>query len=136
MAAYQYEGTPEAKLTPQLSNVDLKIAHGDSAVPAAPAAPAVPGPKHADEKLQRVQQTVSDVREAMKENIEKIIKRGDDLDVLIIKSGDLKEQSFRFSQKSKDLRCRMCLQNYKMWGLGLLIVGIIIMILYFAIKAN
>lgn len=56
----------------------------------------------------------------MSENIERILDRGDKIELLVDKSGDLSEQALKFKRSSKQLQRKLWWHNLK---LQIIIVG-------------
>ncbi len=66
-------------------------------------------PKEAD-KLTQIQKNLDDVKEIMQKNIEEVLKRGETLDSLMMKSNDLSKTSYTFYQTAK--KNNQCCQLY------------------------
>jgi synaptobrevin family protein YKT6 len=66
-------------------------------------------PKEAD-KLSQIQKNLDDVKEIMQKNIEEVLKRGETLDSLMMKSNDLSKTSVTFYQTAK--KNNQCCQLY------------------------
>ena len=66
-------------------------------------------PKEAD-KLLQIQKNLDDVKEIMQKNIEEVLKRGETLDSLMMKSNDLSKTSVTFYQTAK--KNNQCCQLY------------------------
>lgn len=79
---------------------------------------------------------IEHVQALMRDNINKTIDRGESLTTLEQKSKELDESALIFKTKSSKLKCQEMIKSYKMLALLLLILGIIILILYFAIKGS
>ncbi|ETV95735.1 hypothetical protein H310_10808 [Aphanomyces invadans] len=78
----------------------------------------------------RVQQSLDDVKDAMVENIEKVLDRGEKFELLVDRTDKLSQQSFVFNRKAKKLRKTLWWRSVKMWAcLGVVGLGI----LYFVI---
>lgn len=65
-------------------------------------------------KIAAVQKKVSAVRDVMVDNIDKVLERGDRLDTLNTKAGELESQANMFQKKSKQLRNKMWMQNMRL----------------------
>jgi len=79
-----------------------------------------------DDKLERVQVQLNDVKIVMQSNITKAIGRGENLDNLAIRSDQLLHDSGRFRDGSLRLRRKFCCKNAKMWGCIAFIGAVII----------
>jgi len=80
---------------------------------------------HPDEmnKLAKVQQQISEVKGVMMENIEKVLDRGEKIELLVDKTENLRSQAQDFRQQGTQMRRKMWLQNMK---IKLIVLGIII----------
>ncbi|GAB2294157.1 hypothetical protein Dimus_028377 [Dionaea muscipula] len=74
-------------------------------------------------KLAKVQAQISEVKGVMMENIEKVLDRGDKVDLLVDKTDNLHNQAQDFRQHGTRMRRKMWLQNMK---LKLIVLGIVI----------
>jgi vesicle-associated membrane protein 72 len=73
---------------------------------------------------------VSEVKNIMMENIEKVLDRGEKLEVLVDKTESLRYQADQFQKSGKALRNKMWWQNIKMKLLVGLIVAIVIVVIF------
>ncbi|PKA49362.1 Putative vesicle-associated membrane protein 726 [Apostasia shenzhenica] len=80
---------------------------------------------HPDEisKLAKVKAQVSEVKGVMMENIEKVLDRGEKIELLVDKTENLSSQAQDFRQQGTRVRRKMWLQNMKV---KLIVLGIII----------
>ncbi|KAJ6241573.1 vesicle-associated membrane protein [Anaeramoeba flamelloides] len=85
--------------------------------------------KNAD-KLTKVQSEVDKVKDVMVQNIEKVIDRGEKLDILVDKAENFNEQAFQFKRSSKKLKWRMFYKNLK---LMIILSIVLLLIIYFII---
>jgi len=74
-------------------------------------------------KLAKVQAQVSEVKNVMMENIEKVLDRGEKIELLVDKTENLRSQAQDFRQQGTQVRRKMWLQNMK---IKLIVLGIII----------
>ncbi|XP_009388457.2 vesicle-associated membrane protein 721-like [Musa acuminata AAA Group] len=74
-------------------------------------------------KLANVQAQVSEVKGVMMENIEKVLDRGEKIELLVDKTENLRSQAQDFRQQGTKMRRKMWLQNMK---IKLIVLGIII----------
>uniref|UniRef100_A0A7R9TUL6 Uncharacterized protein n=1 Tax=Micromonas pusilla TaxID=38833 RepID=A0A7R9TUL6_MICPS len=65
-------------------------------------------------KVTRVQQQVSEVKEIMMDNIEKVLDRGEKIELLVDKTENLRFQADNFHRTGRALRRKMWWQNLKM----------------------
>ena len=94
--------------------------HSDDKFPSRPVKPA-----ENREKLDGLKKEVEDVRIIMVNNIEKTIKRGEDLDEMLIKSEELQHSANIFQRASRVLKKKMCCDNFKS-GMTLTIVVMVL----------
>ncbi|KAE9594810.1 hypothetical protein Lal_00013198 [Lupinus albus] len=82
-------------------------------------------------KLAKVKAQVSEVKGVMMENIEKVLDRGEKIELLVDKSENLHHQAQDFRTSGTNIRRKMWLQNMKikLIVLGILIALILIIIL-------
>lgn len=74
-------------------------------------------------KLAKVKAQVSEVKGVMMENIEKVLDRGEKIELLVDKTENLRDQAQDFRTRGTQLRRRMWLQNMKV---KLIVLGIIV----------
>ncbi|OAY77255.1 putative vesicle-associated membrane protein 726 [Ananas comosus] len=74
-------------------------------------------------KLAKVKAQVSEVKGVMMENIEKVLDRGEKIELLVDKTENLRSQAQDFRQQGTKMRRKMWIQNMKM---KLVVLGIII----------
>lgn len=77
----------------------------------------------------RVRDQLAEVKEVMVENIEKVLARGEKIELLVDKTDALNQSAKRFQKQSRALKNVMWWKNIKMW----IVVGLIVAILIFAI---
>ncbi|KAL3570102.1 hypothetical protein D5086_027351 [Populus alba] len=82
-------------------------------------------------KLAKVKAQVSEVKGVMMENIEKVLDRGEKIELLVDKTENLHQQAQDFRSQGTQIRRKMWLQNMKvkLIVLGILIVLILIIVL-------
>ncbi|KAF5801186.1 putative Longin domain, v-SNARE, coiled-coil domain-containing protein [Helianthus annuus] len=74
-------------------------------------------------KLSKVKAQVSEVKGVMMENIEKVLDRGEKIELLVDKTENLRSQAQDFRTQGTQMRRKMWLQNMK---IKLIVLGIII----------
>ncbi|GAB4841305.1 hypothetical protein Ancab_022031 [Ancistrocladus abbreviatus] len=74
-------------------------------------------------KLAKVEAQVSEVKGVMMENIEKVLDRGEKIELLVDKTENLRSQAQDFRTQGTQMRRKMWLQNMK---IKLIVLGIII----------
>lgn len=65
------------------------------------------------EKLEKIQNEVNQIGVIMHKNIDLAIQRKENLDDLNEKTEDLERSAARFADRSRKLRLKICIQNYK-----------------------
>ena len=83
-----------------------------------------------DEKIEDIRRTIDGVKLTMSDNIDRILDRGEQLDVLIDKSDNLNERSFNFKRRARSLRFKLCKESVIR---GFLIFLIVLFIIYIII---
>lgn len=74
-------------------------------------------------KLAKVKAQVSEVKGVMMENIEKVLERGEKIELLVDKTDNLRSQAQDFKKQGTKVKRKMWIQNMKM---KLIVAGIII----------
>ena len=85
----------------------------------------------AADTIGRVQAQIETVKDAMVENIEKVLERGEKIELLVDKTDRLNQQAFKFERQSRTLQRDMMCRKYRNYCLILLIVSIIIIFIVF-----
>lgn len=80
-------------------------------------------------KVSKVQKQVSEVKNIMMDNIDKVLDRGEKIELLVDKTDALRSQADTFQRTGRTLRRKMWWQNLKMK----LIVGLIVLVVVFVI---
>jgi len=76
-----------------------------------------------------VQGQIDDVKNVMVENIEKVLQRGEKIELLVDKTDRLNQQAYKFERQSKKLKNTMWWKKVKMYlGLAFLIALVIFII--------
>eukprot|EP00030_Apusomonadida_sp_AF-17_P000774 a176328_409.p1 GENE.a176328_409~~a176328_409.p1 ORF type:complete len:237 (-),score=97.20 a176328_409:78-749(-) len=75
----------------------------------------------AADKLASVQAQIADVKGIMVENIEKVLQRGERIELLVEKTDTLNAQAATFKKKSTQLKRAMWWKNMRLW----LIIGLV-----------
>lgn len=76
------------------------------------------------DKISRLQGQIGEVREVMVENIEKVLARGEKIELLVERTDGLNEASNTFKNHSRTLKRTMWWQNAKMN----IIIGLVILV--------
>ena len=72
--------------------------------------------------LSAVKNQIEDVKSVMVENIEKVLERGEKIELLVDKTDRLNQQAFQFVSNSKKLRTAMWWKNVR-WAAFLTVAG-------------
>ncbi|KAJ5068120.1 vesicle-associated membrane protein [Anaeramoeba ignava] len=78
------------------------------------------------DKIGKVKNEIEDVKQIMSKNIEKVIERGDKIEILVDKTEHLRDQSFKFKRQSTKLKRHMWYKNCK-----LIMMIFVVLIIYF-----
>lgn len=87
---------------------------------------------HPDEvsKAASVQKKVDEVKGIMVENIERVLERGEKIELLVDKTDNLRFQADKFHKTGRNLRNKMWWQNFKVQIIVLLVVILIAVIIF------
>ena len=66
------------------------------------------------DNIGRVRSQINDVKDVMVQNIEKVLERGEKIELLVDKTDRLNQQAFKFEKQSKKLKNAMWWKNMKM----------------------
>ncbi|CAK0779938.1 hypothetical protein CVIRNUC_004894 [Coccomyxa viridis] len=80
-------------------------------------------------KIASVQKKVDEVKNIMVDNIEKVLERGEKIELLVDKTDNLRFQADRFHKTGRQLRSKMWWQNMKMKLIIAAIVVVLILVL-------
>ncbi|KAI3864086.1 hypothetical protein MKW98_031678 [Papaver atlanticum] len=91
--------------------------------------------EHADEigKLSKVQAQVSEVKSIMIENIDKVVDRGEKIDILSEKAADLNSNAQEYKKKGTQLRRKLWYQNMKIKLVVLAVLLILVLIIWLSV---
>ncbi|KAH9650067.1 hypothetical protein KPL70_026221 [Citrus sinensis] len=84
-------------------------------------------------KLAKVKAQVSEVKGVMMENIEKVLDRGEKIELLVDKTENLRSQAQDFRQQGTKMRRKMWIQNMK---IKLIVLGIIIALILIIVLSS
>nr|BAS01267.1 vesicle-associated membrane protein 72A.2 [Marchantia polymorpha] len=84
-------------------------------------------------KLSKIKAQVSEVKGIMMDNIEKVLDRGEKIEVLVDKTDNLRTQADNFQRQGRQLRRKMWLQNFKVKLIVLAIIIVVILIIWLSI---
>eukprot|EP00295_Goniomonas_pacifica_P002062 CAMPEP_0175811836 /NCGR_PEP_ID=MMETSP0107_2-20121207/4056_1 /TAXON_ID=195067 ORGANISM="Goniomonas pacifica, Strain CCMP1869" /NCGR_SAMPLE_ID=MMETSP0107_2 /ASSEMBLY_ACC=CAM_ASM_000203 /LENGTH=215 /DNA_ID=CAMNT_0017123659 /DNA_START=12 /DNA_END=659 /DNA_ORIENTATION=- len=86
------------------------------------------------DKTAKVRNEIEDVKGIMVENIDRILERGEKIELLVDKAEQMNEQAVKFRTVSRQLKQRMWWQNCKLIGIIVLITCIIVLIIVLSLK--
>jgi vesicle-associated membrane protein 72 len=84
-------------------------------------------------KISKIKSQVAEVKGIMMDNIEKVLDRGEKIELLVDKTENLRSQADNFQRQGKQLRRKMWFQNFKVKLIVLAIIIVIILIIYLSI---
>ncbi|CAF0763876.1 unnamed protein product [Brachionus calyciflorus] len=82
-----------------------------------------------DSNFTNLQNQVNDVKGVMKSNIDKVLERGDRLDVLVDKTTDLEANAVQFNTVAKKVKRKMWWKNLKMMLILICVIVVIITVI-------
>jgi vesicle-associated membrane protein 7 len=77
--------------------------------------------------INRVRGEIAEVKSVMVENIDKVLERGEKIELLVDKTDALQGDAFRFKKQSRRLKQAMWLKNAKLTAV---LTGVILLVLY------
>ncbi|KAK9825798.1 hypothetical protein WJX74_008314 [Apatococcus lobatus] len=80
--------------------------------------------------INRVRGELAEVKNIMVENIEKVLDRGERIELLVDKTDHLQQESFVFRREARQLKNKLWWKNLRLW---LVIAGVAVLLLYIAI---
>mmetsp|Transcript_3999 Transcript_3999/g.10031 ORF Transcript_3999/g.10031 Transcript_3999/m.10031 type:complete len:253 (+) Transcript_3999:127-885(+) len=80
-----------------------------------------------DARVSRVTGEIEEVKQVMVENIDRVLERGEKIELLVDKAENLNQQAFKFRKQSTALKRALWLKNLKLYGLAALILGIVVL---------
>jgi len=83
------------------------------------------------DKINRVKGEIDEVKSVMVTNIEKVLERGERIELLVDKTENLSQNAFRFKKQSTSLKRAMWFKNIKL----IIIIIVVVMILLYIIVA-
>ena len=81
-----------------------------------------------DSKIYEINEEIESTKNTVLESIEKVLDRGEKIELLVHKSDQLDDQARKFNRHSKKLKNRMLWKNIKM---TLILVLVVIVLVYF-----
>lgn len=82
-----------------------------------------------DPKIVKIRQQLGEVKDVMMENIDRVLLRGEKIELLVDKTEVLEQHAFKFHRGARTLKRQMCMKNVK-WIIAIcLILAIIIYVI-------
>jgi vesicle-associated membrane protein 7 len=82
-----------------------------------------------DEKIAKIQQNINQVKDVMIQNIDKVLERGERIELLVEKTEILDQHAFKFKRGATQLKRKMWWRNVKWWIILLLVLALVIYII-------
>merc|ERR1719289_561339 len=82
-----------------------------------------------DRKIDHINETLSQVKQTMYTNIDKVLERGEKIEFLVDKSDNLNAHANQFKSRAKTLKNRLWWQNVMMMLIVFLVVVVVIYII-------
>jgi hypothetical protein len=79
-------------------------------------------------KFKNIRDKIEETKELMIQNIDKALERGEKLDILVEKTGDLNQNSSTFRNNAKTLKNQVWWQNFKICVLLLVIMAALLFV--------
>ncbi|KAL3675283.1 hypothetical protein R1sor_025231 [Riccia sorocarpa] len=79
--------------------------------------------------IKRVQGEIAEVRQVMVDNIDKVLERGERIELLVDKTATIQDNTFRFKKKSRGLRQALWMKNAKLLASLTCVIVILLYIL-------
>lgn len=80
-----------------------------------------------DPKIAAIKGQLAEVKDNMVSNIDKVLERGEKIELLVDKSEGLEQHALKFQRASKGLKRHMCLKNAKWTVIIIIIIALIIL---------
>lgn len=85
-----------------------------------------------DDKVSQINAQISEVKNVMIENIDKVLERGEKIELLVDKSDMLDQHAFKFKKHARDLKRAMWWKNAKLWLILIVVLTLIIYVILVA----
>jgi len=86
-----------------------------------------------DDKVQRVREEISQVKDVMIKNIDKVLERGEKIELLVDRTEDLDKHAFKFKKQSRNLKRSMWWKNVKLW---IIIITFVLALIYIILASS
>jgi len=85
------------------------------------------------DRIAKVQDEINQVKDVMIKNIDKVLERGEKIELLVDKTEVLDQHAFKFKKQSRNLKNKLWWKNIKLW---ILIIVILAAIIYIILAAS
>ena len=79
--------------------------------------------------MYRLKGEIAEVKDVMRNNINKVLERGEKIELLVDKSEALAESATVFHKRAKTLKWAMCRENAKLWAIIIFVVVAVITVI-------
>jgi vesicle-associated membrane protein 7 len=86
--------------------------------------------KISNQKIDMIQKEINNVKGIMVQNIDKVLARGEKIELLVDKSEQLDQKAFIFKKEATKVKKIMWWNNCKFWLLLFIVLGVIALIIY------
>lgn len=80
------------------------------------------------DNITQVKRDLDDVKNVMVENIEKVLERGEKIELLVDKTDRLNQTAFKFEKTSKQLKTAMFWRQVRFYAIAFLVVAFVILV--------
>jgi len=81
------------------------------------------------DRIAKVQDEINQVKDVMIKNIDKVLERGEKIELLVDKTEVLDQHAFKFKKQSRNLKNKLWWKNIKLWILIIVVLAAIIYII-------
>jgi len=82
-----------------------------------------------DQRLNQIRNQLGEVKDAMLQNIDKVLLRGEKIELLVDKSEVLEQNAFKFHRGAKNLKRAMWIKNAKWTAIGVVVLTLLIYVI-------
>ncbi len=68
-----------------------------------------------NDKIQQMKKDIDETKNIMVQNIEKVLERGERIDLLVTRTEEMNEQSYKFKSGATELKKKLWWKNIKLW---------------------
>jgi vesicle-associated membrane protein 7 len=80
-------------------------------------------------KIAQINANLASAQHVMTENLSRALERSEKLEVMEAKSQDIRSSAHAFQKESNELRSAMCIQRYKWYVIGSIVLTIVILVI-------